>query len=56
MYFSMLFFYTHVLEKFVKFWMTVWIVGSLEKWQKYVVQNLLEIGHQFVQFEYIAVN
>lgn len=30
------------------------VVGDLEQGQKDVVQNVLEVGHQLVQLEYIA--
>ena len=38
----------------MKFRMTIGIVRGLKEWQKYIIQNLLEIRHEFVQLEYIT--
>lgn len=43
------------MEKLVKLRMAVRIVRRFEQWQKYVVQDVLKVGHQFVQLEDITV-
>jgi len=38
----------------MEFWVTFWIVGHFEQWKEDVVQELLEVIHQFVRLENIT--